>query len=157
MTRITPRVCTLCVAPLLLAGAVVGMQRSEAHGKDIAMQDMPAQIDVHFLEIVTPAMDATCEALSKVHGVEFGDPIAEIGNARTAQLSGGGLVSVRAPMHGAENPVVRPYVLVDDIDAAVKAAGEAGAQIAIPRMEIPGHGTIAIYILGGIEHGLWQR
>lgn len=121
------------------------------------MQGMPTQIDVHFLEIVTPEVDATCEALSKIHGVEFGEPIAALGNARTAKLNDGGRVSVRAPMHGAENPVVRPYVLADDIDAAVKSAAEAGAQIAIPRMDIPGHGTIAIYILGGIEHGLWQR
>jgi hypothetical protein len=31
-----------------------------------------------------------------------------------------------------------------------------GGQIAHPPMEIPGHGTFAIYIQGGIHHGLWQ-
>ncbi|MBC6953387.1 MAG: hydroxylase [Leptolyngbya sp. PLA2] len=111
---------------------------------------------VHYLEIVTPSVDATCEALEQAHGVAFGKPIAELGNARTAELRGGGRIGVRAPMRATEAPVVRPYVLVDDIDAAVKAAEAAGAQVAMRPLEIPGHGTFAIYVLGGIDHGLWQ-
>jgi hypothetical protein len=59
-------------------------------------------------------------------------------------------------MHETEEPVVRPYWLVDDIEAAVTAAVEAGAVVAHPPLEIPGHGTFAIYIQGGIHHGLWQ-
>jgi len=51
---------------------------------------------------------------------------------------------------------VRPYWLVDDIEAAVTAAVEHGAVVAHPPLEIPGHGTFAIYIQGGIHHGLWQ-
>ncbi len=51
---------------------------------------------------------------------------------------------------------VRPYWLVDDIDAAVAAAVKAGGQLAVPPMEIPGHGTFAIYLQGGNDHGLWQ-
>jgi hypothetical protein len=53
--------------------------------------------------------------------------------------------------------VVRPYWLVDDIEAAVAAVVKAGGEIAHPPMEIPGHGIFAIYLLGGIDHGLWQR
>ncbi len=53
--------------------------------------------------------------------------------------------------------MVRPYVLVKDIEAAVKAAEAAGATVALPPMEIPGQGMFSIYILGGIEHGLWQH
>ena len=30
------------------------------------------------------------------------------------------------------------------------------SEVAHPPMEIPGHGTFAIYIQGGIHHGLWQ-
>ena len=67
------------------------------------------------------------------------------------------MVGVRAPMHETEEPVVRPYWLVDDIEAAVAAAVEAGGKVAHPPMEIPGHGTFAIYIQGGVHHGLWQR
>jgi predicted enzyme related to lactoylglutathione lyase len=59
-------------------------------------------------------------------------------------------------MRESEVPVVRPYVLVLDIEAAVKAAVAAGGEVAVPPMPIPGQGTIAIYVLGGIDHGLWQ-
>jgi predicted enzyme related to lactoylglutathione lyase len=112
---------------------------------------------VKYLEIVTPMVDETCEALSNAHGVDFGEPIAEFGNARTAELTSGGRIGVRAPMRTTEEPVVRPYILVDDIEASVKAAEEAGATIALPPMKIPGQGMFSIYILGGIEHGLWQN
>ena len=111
---------------------------------------------IQYLEIVTPDVDETCSALGKMHGVTFSAPVAEFGNARTAALEGGGMISVRAPMREDEDPVVRPYVLVDDIEAAFEAARAAGAELAHPPMEIPGHGKFAIYILGGIQHGLWQ-
>ena len=113
-------------------------------------------MQVHYLEIVTPEVDATCAAYEKLHGVSFSAPEAGLGNARTAKLANGGLLGVRAPMHETEEPVVRPYLLVDDIDAAATAAVEAGGEIAHPTMEIPGHGKFAIYIQGGIHHGLWE-
>ena len=111
---------------------------------------------IHYLEIVTPNVKATCDALGKMHGVSFGEPDPRFGNARKAALKGGGQIGVRAPMRATETPVVRPYLLVEDIEAAVKAAQAAGAQVAIPPMEIPGGGKFAIYIQGGIEHGLWK-
>jgi len=111
---------------------------------------------IQYLEVVTPNVDETCSVLEKLHGVSFGTPDAGFGNARMAVLKGGGKVGVRAPMREDEQPVVRPYVLTKDIEAAVKAAQAAGAEIAIPPMEIPGGGRFAIYIHGGIEHGLWQ-
>jgi predicted enzyme related to lactoylglutathione lyase len=113
-------------------------------------------MEIHYLEIVTKEVDAVCAAYAAAHGVQFGEPDTGLGNARTAALRGGGLVGVRAPMHEAEEPVVRPYLLVDDIEAAVAAAVEAGGEVAHPPMEIPGHGTFAIYIQGGVHHGLWQ-
>lgn len=114
-------------------------------------------MQIHYLEIVTNGVDAVCAAYAAVNGVQFGEPDARLGSARTTALPGGGLVGVRAPMHGTEDPVVRPYWLVDDIEAAVAAAVTAGATVAHPPLEIPGHGTFAIYIQGGIHHGLWQR
>jgi predicted enzyme related to lactoylglutathione lyase len=113
-------------------------------------------MQVHYLEIVTPEVDATCAALARVHGVTFGEPEAGLGNARTAELANEGTIGVRAPMHEAETPVVRPYLLVDDIEAAVSAVVEAGGEIAHPPMELPGYGTFAIYFQGGIQYGLWQ-
>lgn len=111
---------------------------------------------VHFIEIVTPNAEATIKTYSSVHGVTFGDPVAELGGARTTKLEDGGLLSVRAPMHDQEKAVVRPYMLVKDIEAAVAGAEKAGALIAVPPMKIEGHGTIAIFIQDDIESGLWQ-
>jgi hypothetical protein len=31
-----------------------------------------------------------------------------------------------------------------------------GGEVAIGPLEIPGHGTFAIYVQGGIDHGLWK-
>ncbi|MEM7307677.1 MAG: hydroxylase [Planctomycetota bacterium] len=109
------------------------------------------------MEIVTPDTEETCKALAKLHGVTFSEPNALFGNARIATLKGGGEIGVRAPMRADETPVVRPYVLVADIKAAVATAEASGAEIAHPPFEIPGVGTFAIYILGGIQHGLWQN
>ena len=113
-------------------------------------------MQVHYLEIVTQEVDATCATYAQLYGVSFGEGDHSLGNARTAALASGGVIGVRAPMHESEEPVVRPYLLVEDIDAAVATAVDAGGEIALPPMEIPGHGKCAIYIQGGIQHGLWQ-
>ena len=109
-----------------------------------------------YLEIVTKDVDAVCAAYAAALQVQFGEPDAGLGNARTAALAGGGLVGVRAPLRDNEDPVVRPYWLVDDIQAAVAAVEQAGGVVAVPPMEIPGHGTFAIYLQAGNDHGLWQ-
>ncbi len=113
-------------------------------------------MQIQYLEIVTPDVDAVCATYEKLHGASFGEPEAGLGNARTTTLGNGGVIGVRAPMHEAEEPVVRPYLLVDDVEAATAAAAAAGAEIAHPPLELPGHGTFAIYIQGGVHHGLWQ-
>ena len=59
-------------------------------------------------------------------------------------------------MHESEEPVIRPYLLVKDIDAAVAIATQSGGEIAHPPMDIPSHGKFAIYIQGGIHYGFWQ-
>ncbi len=114
-------------------------------------------MQISYLEIVTRDVDAVCAAYAAAHGVQFGEPDSGLGNARTAALPDGGLVGVRAPLREDEEPVVRPYWLVDDIGAAVAAVEAAGGAIAHPPLEIPGHGAFAIYFQGGIQHGLWQR
>jgi len=145
VNRALPVVATLVAALVCGRPAPRAFQPEES----LAMQ-------VQYLEIVTPEVEATCETLAKLHGVTFSEPVPELGQARTAELEGGGLLGVRAPMRETEEPVVRPYVLVEDIEAATKSAEAAGAVIALPPMELPGRGTFAIYILGGIQHGLWQ-
>jgi predicted enzyme related to lactoylglutathione lyase len=89
-------------------------------------------MQIHYLEIVTKGVDAVCAAYAAANGVQFSEPDAGLGGARTAELLGGWLVGVRQPMHETEDPVVRPYWLVDDIDAAIAGAVEAGAEVARP-------------------------
>jgi predicted enzyme related to lactoylglutathione lyase len=114
-------------------------------------------MQIYYLEIVTKEVDAVCAAYAAANGVKFREPDVGLGNARTAPLPGGGMVGVRAPMRETEAPVVRPYWRVDDIEAAVAAAVKAGGVIAVPPTKIPGRGTFAIYLQGGIDHGFWQR
>ena len=111
---------------------------------------------IHYLEIVTPDVDAVCELYSRLHGVTFGDADQSLGGARTARYEEGGSIGIRAPMRETEQPVVRPYILVKDIEASVATAADSGAVIALPPMEIAGHGKCAIIIQGGIQWGLWQ-
>lgn len=113
-------------------------------------------MQVHYLEIVTKDVDAVCAAYAATHNTQFGEPDASLGGARTAALAGGGIVGVRAPLRDSEEPVVRPYWLVADIGAALATVVEAGGEVALPPMELPGHGTCAIYLQGGNDHGLWQ-
>lgn len=114
-------------------------------------------MQIEYLEIVTPDVDTTCAALAQQNRTTFSDPVAELGQARLADLSNGGRISVRAPMAEHETPVVRPYMLVTDIETAIADAQAAGAEFAMLATEVPGQGTFAIYMLSGIQHGLWQR
>lgn len=144
--------CAVAVVAVLVLGCA-----SPDTDLEQPMNQGECAMQIHYLEIVTQEVDAVCAVYAAANGLQFGEPDAGLGNARTAALSGGGLVGVRAPMGESEEPVVRPYWLVDDIESAVAAAVDAGAEIAHPPLEIPGHGTFAIYIMGGIQHGLWQR
>ena len=111
---------------------------------------------IPYLRIVTPNVDALCSPYSAIHGMTFSEPEVNLGGARTGKLNGGSLIRIRGPLREIETPVIRPYVLVDDINASVAAATDAGAEIAIRSMKIPGHGAIAIIIQDGIECGLSQ-
>ena len=112
---------------------------------------------IHYLEIVTPEVDTVCETYARLHDVTFGEGDPSLGGARVAKMANGGMLGVRAPLRETEKPVVRHYVLVEDIQAAVDAAAKSGAEVALPPMELGGHGSCAIVIQGGIETGFWQR
>lgn len=158
MTTPTLRSARPWLVSLLAVSALgaAGLQAQEGGSAPAARKAEEESLQVHYLEIVTPDVEATCGTLAKLHGVEFGEPVAGLGNARTAPLAGGWRIGVRAPMHEQEEPVVRPYVLVEDLAAAVEAAQAAGGEVAVASMEIPGEGLCAIYFQGGIEHGLWE-
>ena len=111
---------------------------------------------IQYLEIVTTDVAKTIHVLEAEHGVSFGEPILELELARTATLKGGGRIGVCVPLEGFEDPIVRPGFLVSDLDAAVMAAQAARGRIAIPASEVAGQGKFALYILGGIQYGLWE-
>jgi predicted enzyme related to lactoylglutathione lyase len=111
---------------------------------------------LHYLEIVSPQVEAICLAYQAAAGLQFEPPDELLGGARTARLPDGSLIGIRGPLHASEEPVVRPYWLVADIQAALDAATNAGAEVAHPPLEISGKGTFAIYMQGGVHHGLWQ-
>lgn len=105
---------------------------------------------------MTPEVDAACERYSVLHDVTFGEVEQNLGGARTAIFENGGMLGIRAPLRDTEKPIVRHYILVEDIQATVEAAAKSGAEVAVPPMELPGHGTCAIVIQNGIESGFWQ-
>lgn len=111
---------------------------------------------MHYLEIVASDVAAVCAAYEAALGITFGSADPLLGGARTAPLLDGGNMGVRSPLRDTEEPVVRPYWLVDDIDAALDAAATQGAVVAHPPLAIPGKGRFAIYVQGEVEHGLWQ-
>lgn len=111
---------------------------------------------VHYLEIVSPDVEAVCRAYEAAHGVTFDAPDDALGGARTAALTDGSIVGVRGPLRESEEPVVRPYWLVENIEEALAAVVAQGVEVAVSPLEIPAKGTFAIYIHGSIQHGLWQ-
>jgi predicted enzyme related to lactoylglutathione lyase len=120
------------------------------------MQMVVPEHSVYYLEIVTLDVKAMCDLYTKSYGWNFQPMVPELGNACVANLPGGSLCGIRAPMHSTEKPIVRTYLRVTDIQASVQRAAQLGAKILLERLEIPGHGIIAIYKNGGIEQGLWQ-
>jgi len=111
---------------------------------------------VHYLEIVTPDVESMCNLYTKSFGWNFQPESPELGNARVAKIQGGSLFGIRAPMSPTEKPIMRMYIRVSDLETSVQKVTQQGAKMLLERMEIPEHGIIAIYEIGGIEKGLWQ-
>ncbi|GJM43185.1 MAG: hypothetical protein DHS20C21_00270 [Gemmatimonadota bacterium] len=116
-----------------------------------------SNVRVHYLEIVCADVVAQCAALERVHGLSFGSSVPDLGQARVAEALDGSWIGVRAPLAEHEQPIIRSYLEVDDIAKAVADAEEAGAVVAYPPTRQGDTGTWAIYILGGVQIGLWQE
>jgi predicted enzyme related to lactoylglutathione lyase len=114
------------------------------------------ELYIHYLEIVTQDAEGARDFYSQLYGWSFSKQSPELGNAFTAEIAGGSVCGICAPMHETEAPKVRTYFRVADINASAKKAAELGATVALEPTPIPGRGTIAIYIHGGIEQGIWQ-
>jgi predicted enzyme related to lactoylglutathione lyase len=150
-----------CVMPLVTGGPNTGTRNSDEPSIDDTTtgkrdEEQGSAMKIHYLEIVTKDVEAICAFYSKSLGVTFGEPDTSLGNARTAGLASGGMLGVRAPMHAGERAVVRPYMLVEDIEASVEAAKNSGAEVMVPPMKLGEHGTCAIVYQSGLEAGFWQ-
>ena len=112
---------------------------------------------IHYLELVSDDADTLTALYQRVHGLSFGPPDADLGSARVAAQADGTLVGIRRPLAAHEQPTLRTYLAVDDIQLAVEEAEAHGAHIAYPPTRQGRRGTFAIVIQGGVQHGLWQR
>lgn len=111
---------------------------------------------IHYLEIVSNDVDALCGLYERVHGLTFGPPDADLGQARVATARDGSLVGIRKPLAAHEAPIIRIYVAVEDIQRAAKEAESQGAIVAYPPTRQGQRGSFAIVIQGDVQHGLWQ-
>ncbi len=139
----------IAIAALVL---VVGCRASGT-----ANQEGPSKVQIHYVEIVCSDVAAQCAALERVHGLSFGPAVADLGQARVAKGPSGNLIGVRGPLAAHEQPIVRTYLAVDDIARAMKEAEAKGAVVAYPPTQQGDTGTWAIYVLGGVQMGLWQK
>ncbi|HEU5328175.1 MAG TPA: hypothetical protein VFU78_08780 [Thermomicrobiales bacterium] len=112
---------------------------------------------VHYVEIVSNDVDSLTGLYQRLHGLTFGPPDPDLGQARVATQADGTLVGIRQPLAAHEQPIMRTYLAVEDIHHAVQQAEDAGAIIAYPPTRQGQRGAFAIVIHGGAEHGLWQR
>ncbi len=112
---------------------------------------------VHYLEIVSNDVDTLTGLYQRIHGLSFGPPDPDLGQARVATAADRTMVGIRRPLAAHEQPVMRTYLAVEDIQEAVKKAEEHGAIVAYPPTRQGQRGTFAIVIQGDAQHGLWQR
>lgn len=112
--------------------------------------------EVYYTEHVTTDVDATRAVLEALHGWRFSDPDPALGGSIVAKTPGGARCGIRAPLRETEMPITRAYVRVASAARAVARARRKGAEIALPPTRLGKHGTIAIYILAGVEHAVWQ-
>lgn len=112
---------------------------------------------VHYLEIVSNDVDTLTRLYERIHGLSFGAPDPDLGQARVATRADGTLVGIRKPLAAHEQPIMRCHLAVEDIQHAVKKAEENGAIVAYPPTQQGQRGTFAIVIQGDVQHGLWQR
>lgn len=119
-------------------------------------KERDSRMVVHYLEIVSNDVDALAGHYHNVHGLSFGAPDPDLGQARVATRADGTLVGIRKPLAAHEQPTVRAYAAVDDIHLAVKKAEDSGAAVAYPPTRQGTRGMFAIVIHGDVQHGLWQ-
>lgn len=143
------------VGGLLVIAVIVSLAGCQTTENPSALGD--SNMRIHYMEIVCRDVAAQCAALERVHSLSFGPPVADLGGARVATAADGSLIGVRSPLAEHELPIIRTYLEVSDIAKAIKDAEAAGGVVAYPPTKQGATGTWAIYFLGDVQFGLWQK
>lgn len=138
-----------------MTGALVLL--SGCHVPEKPTREGQPTMRIHYLEIVCRDVAAQCAALERVHGLSFGPAVADLGQARVAEAPNGSRIGVRAPLAEHEQPITRTYLEVEDMAKAVRELETAGAVFAYGPTRQGDTGAWAIYFLGDVQMGLWQR
>jgi hypothetical protein len=85
--------------------------RSEADAE--RERERSSKMAVHYLEIVSNDVDTLTGLYQRMHGLSFGPPDPDLGQARTATQRDGALVGIRKPLAAHEQPIMRTYLAVD--------------------------------------------
>ncbi len=93
--------------------------RSDQGSEAEAKQEGNAEMAVHYVEIVSNDVDTLIGLYQRMHGLSFGPPDPDLGQARVATHADGTLVGIRQPLAAHEQPIMRTYLAVDDIHHAV--------------------------------------
>jgi hypothetical protein len=75
---------------------------------------------VHYLEIVSNDVDNLTALYQRMHGLSFGLADPDLGQASVATRADGTLVGIRKPLAAHEQPIMRTYLAVEDMQQAVK-------------------------------------
>ncbi len=95
---------------------------------------------VHYLEIVSDDVDMLVGLYQHAHDLSFGPPDPDLGQARVATQSDGTLVGIRKRLAAHEQPIMRAYLEVKDIQQATKKPRSPARRLPIPQ---PGRATTA--------------
>lgn len=110
-------------------------------------------------EFVSADVEGTRDFLSTVFGLQFQNMPSEMGdywNFGDEKLGIGG--AVRGLMPEEPGPYAAPYFSVDDIDATIATAQEAGATLMVPKQPVPNMGYFAWFQApGGVIVAAWQN
>ena len=151
-----PVAISVCGALMALMSSALGGGSDQGPATD-AQSRGGSKVVVTYVEIVSNDVGTLAGLYESMHGLSFGQSDPDLGEARVATHVDGTLIGIRKPLAAHEQPIMRTYLPVEDIQQAVKKAEESGATIAYPPTRQGNHGTFAIVIQGAVEHGLWQR
>ena len=114
------------------------------------------QGDITHIEIPADDIERAKRFYGAVAGWEFGtmEGFPDYWLFRTSETAGGGL-GTRGESVGT---VIRAYINVASVDAAVAAAEANGGSVVTPPTDVPGQGRFAaVHDSEGNEIGLWEN